>query len=136
MDSREDKALLVSLGTLLCPESCSNIVDGVRKHHLECVSLPREGLGVLPGESLDGDLHLWSSSSTSSIRLSWGVDSCEDKALLVSPDTFRCPASCFNIVDGVRRFRFEGDNLLREGLDEDLHAKIRRCWLVWIPSLS
>ena len=58
MDSREDKALLVSLGTLLCPESCSNIVDGVRKHHLECVSLPREGLGVLPGESLDGDLHL------------------------------------------------------------------------------
>ena len=130
VDSREDKALLVSLGTLLCPESCSNIVDGVRKHHLECVSLPREGLGVLPGESLDGDLHLWSSSSTSSIRLSWGVDSCEDKALLVSPDTFRCPASCFNIVDGVRRFRFEGDNLPREGLDEDLHAKIRRCWLV------
>ena len=106
VDSREDEALLVSLDTLLCPESCSNIVDGVRKHHLECVSLPREGLGVLPGESLDGDLHLWSSSSTSSIRLSWGVDSCEDKALLVSPDTFRCPASCFNIVDGVRRFRF------------------------------
>ena len=28
---------------------------------------------------------------TSSIRLSWGVDSCEDKALLVSLDTFRCP---------------------------------------------
>ena len=136
VDPREDKALLVSLGTLLCPESCSNIVDGVRKHHLECVSLPREGLGVLPGESLDGDLHLWSSSSTSSIRLSWGVDSCEDKALLVSPDTFRCPASCFNIVDGVRRFRFEGDNLPREGLDEDLRAKIRRCWFVWIPSLS
>ena len=73
---------------------------------------------------------------TSSIRLSWGVDSCEDKALLVSPDTFRCPASCFNIVDGVRRFRFEGDNLPREGLDEDLRAKVRRCWLVWIPSLS
>ena len=67
---------------------------------------------------------------TSSIRLSWEMDSCEDKALLVSPDTFRCPASCFNIVDGVRRFRFEGDNLPREGLDEDLHAKIRRCWLV------
>ena len=63
MDSREDKALLVSLDTLLCPESCSNIVDGVRKLHLECVSLPREGLGVLPGESLDGDLHLWSLSS-------------------------------------------------------------------------
>ena len=67
---------------------------------------------------------------SSSIWLSWGVDSCEDKALLVSPDTFRCPASCFNIVDGVRRFRFEGDTLPREGLDEDLHAKIRRCWLV------
>ena len=31
---------------------------------------------------------------------------------------------------------FEGDNLPREGLDEDLHVKIRRCWLVWIPSLS
>ena len=123
VDSREDEALLVSLDTLLCPESCSNIVDGVRRLHLERVSLPREGLGVLPGESLDGDLHLWSSSSTSSIRLSWGVDSCEDKALLVSPDTFRCPTSCFNIVDGVRRFRFEGDTLPREGLDEDLHLR-------------
>ena len=64
------------------------------------------------------------------LRLRWRVDSREDKALLVSLDTFRCPASCFNIVDGVRRFRFEGDNLPREGLDEDLHAKIRRCWLV------
>ena len=63
MDSREDEALLVSLDTLLCPESCSNIVDGVRRLHLERVSLLREGLGVLPGESLDGDLRLWSSSS-------------------------------------------------------------------------
>ena len=69
---REDKALLVSLDTLLCPESCSNIVDGVRRLHLDCVSLPREVLGALPGEGLDGDLHV----------------------------------------------------------------KIRRCWLVWIPSLS
>ena len=63
MDSREDEALLVSLDTLLCPESCSNIVDGVRKLHLERVNLPCEGLGGLPGEGLDGDLHLWSSSS-------------------------------------------------------------------------
>ena len=63
MDSREDEALLVSLDTLLCPESCSDIVDGVRRLHLERVSLLREGLGVLPGESLDGDLRLWSSSS-------------------------------------------------------------------------
>ena len=121
MDSREDKALLVSLGTLLCPESCSNIVDGVRKHHLECVSLPREGLGVLPGESLDGVLHLWSLSSTSSIRLSWGVDSCEDKALLVSLDTFVVFNLVFNIVDGVRRFCHESNSLPREDLDEDLH---------------
>ena len=64
MDSREDEALLVSLDTLLCPESCSDIVDGVRRLHLERVSLLREGLGVLPSESLDGDLHLWSSSSS------------------------------------------------------------------------
>ena len=63
MDSREDEALLVSLDTLLCPESCSDIVDGVRRLHLERVSLLREGLGVLPGESLDGDLRLWLSSS-------------------------------------------------------------------------
>ena len=63
MDSREDEALLVSLDTLLCPESCSNIVDGVRRLHLERVNLPREGLGGLTGEGLDGDLHLWSSSS-------------------------------------------------------------------------
>ena len=63
VDSREDEALLVSLDTLLCPESCSNIVDGVRRLHLERVSLHREVLGVLPGEGLDGDLHLWSSSS-------------------------------------------------------------------------
>ena len=46
MDSREDEALLVSLDTLLCPESCSDIVDGVRRLHLERVSLPREGLGA------------------------------------------------------------------------------------------
>ena len=63
MDSREDEALLVSLDTLLCPESCSNIVDGVRRLHLERVSLPRGGLVFLPVEGLDGDLHLWSSSS-------------------------------------------------------------------------
>ena len=58
-------AKMVRLDTLLCPESCSDIVDGVRRLHLERVSLLREGLGVLPGESLDGDLRLWSSSSNS-----------------------------------------------------------------------
>ena len=58
------------------------------------------------------------------------MDSREDKALLVSLDTLLCPESCSNIVDGVRKLCFEGDNLPREGLDEDLHAKIRRCWLV------
>ena len=41
-----------------------------------------------------------------------------------------------DVVDGVGGLHLEGDSLPREGLDEDLHAKIRRCWLVWIPSLS
>ena len=70
---------------------------------------------------------------TSSIRLHWGVDSLEDKALLVS---------------------LEGDNRSRAGFVEDLHlwsssnvgfsaqvesgfsAKIRRCWSVWIPFVA
>ena len=85
---------------------------------------------------------------TSSIRLHWGVDSLEDKALLVSLDTLRCSGSCFNIVDRVHRFYLEGESLPGDVLDEDLHpwssssvgssasdgkwvpAKIRRCWSV------
>ena len=34
------------------------------------------------------------------------------------------------VVDSVGGLHLEGDGLTREGLDEDLHAKIRRCWLV------
>ena len=65
MDSREDKALLVSGNTFVVLNLVLNIVDGVRSFFLEGVSLP--------GEGLDGDLHLWSSSNVvSSARLGSG----------------------------------------------------------------
>ena len=61
------------------------------------------------------------------------MGSCEDKALLVSLDTFRCPNLAFNIVDGVRSFCHEGDSLPREDLDEDLHPCSLSTSVVQLP---
>ena len=50
------------------------------------------------------------------------MDSREDKALLVSRNTFVVLNLVLNIVDGVGGLNLESDGLAGEGLDEDLHG--------------
>jgi len=46
----------------------------------------------------------------------------EDQTLLVGRDTFFVLDLCFNVLNGIGRFDFQGDGLPSESLDEDLHT--------------
>ena len=50
---------------------------------------------------------------------------CEDQALLIRWDSFLVLNLRLHIVDRVARLDLEGDGLARQGLDEDLHCRLK-----------
>ncbi|CAA7392152.1 unnamed protein product [Spirodela intermedia] len=90
----EDQPLLVRGDALLVLDLGLNVVDRVRRLHLEV----GEGAAVL--QLLAG----------------------EDQPLLVRGDAFLVLDLGLNVVDRVRRLHLEGDRLPGEGLHEDLHT--------------
>jgi len=124
--SSENQTLLVGRNTLLVLDLALDVVDGVRRLHLQGNSLA--------SESLDEDLHTTTEAEDevkSGLLLDVVVGegaailkllSSEDKTLLVRGDALLVLDLGLHIVDGVRGLNLKGDGLAGKGLDEDLHG--------------
>ncbi|CAA6656554.1 unnamed protein product [Spirodela intermedia] len=119
----EDQPLLVRGDALLVLDLGLNVVDRVRRLHLEG-----------PGEGLHEDLH---TSPQAEHQVEGGLLlnvvvgegaavlqllAGEDQPLLVRGDALLVLDLGLNVVDRVRRLHLEGDRLPGEGLHEDLHT--------------
>ena len=124
--AREDQALLIRGDALLVLDLGLDVLDRVRRLHLEGDGLARQGL--------DEDLHTTAQAQhqverrllldvvvrqgAAVLELLAG----EDQALLVRRDALLVLDLGLDVLDRVRRLHLEGDGLARQGLDEDLHA--------------
>merc|ERR1712241_1431782 len=124
--SSKDQPLLVRGDALLVLDLGLDILNGVRRLHLQ-------GDG-LPGQCLDEDLH---TSSQSQDKMEGGLLldvvvrkgpailqllSSKDQPLLVWGDALLVLDLGLDILNGVRRLHLQGDGLPGQCLDEDLHT--------------
>jgi len=122
----KDQTLLIGWDTFLVLDFRFDIFNGVTWFNFK-------GDG-LPSESFDKDLHATSQTknqmegrllldvvigqSATIFQLLAG----KDQTLLIRWDTFFVLDLCFDILDGVTWFNFEGDGLPSESFDKNLHA--------------
>merc|ERR1712241_1140234 len=124
--SSKDQPLLVWGDALLILDLGLDILNGVRRLHLQ-------GDG-LPGHCLDEDLHTSSQSQDQMeggllldvvVRKSSSIFqllSSKDQPLLVWGDALLILDLGLDILNGVRRLHLQGDGLPGQCLDEDLHT--------------
>merc|ERR1712079_502433 len=124
--SSKDQPLLVWGDALLVLDLGLDILNGVRRLHLQ-------GDG-LPSQRLDEDLHT-SSQPQNQVKGGLLLDvvvrkgpavlqllSSKDQPLLVWGDALLVPDLGLDILNGVRRLHLQGDGLPGQRLDEDLHT--------------
>jgi len=122
----KDQTLLIGWDTFLVLDFRFDIFNGVTWFNFK-------GDG-LPSESFDKDLHATSQTKNQMegrllldvvVRQSATIFQLlagKDQTLLIRWDTFFVLDLCFDILDGVTWFNFEGDGLPSESFDKDLHA--------------
>merc|ERR1712142_980477 len=122
----KDQTLLVGRDAFFVLDLCFDIFNGV-------AGLNFKGDGF-PSESFDKNLHATSQTKNQMesrllldvvIRQSATIFQLlagKDQTLLIRWDTFFVLDLCFDILDGVTWFNFEGDGLPSESFDKDLHA--------------
>merc|ERR1712133_8261 len=124
--SSKDQSLLVWGNAFLILDLGLHILNGVRRLNLKSNGLASQGL--------DEDLHT-SSQSENQMQGTFLLDvivregssilqllSSEDQSLLVWGNAFLVLDLSLHILNGVRRFNFQGNGLASQGLDEDLHT--------------
>jgi hypothetical protein len=121
----KDEALLVGGNALLVLDLALDVVDGIRRFHLQSNSLARQ--------RLDKDLHTTAQAEDeveSRLLLDVVVRegaavlellASKDEALLVGGNALLVLDLALDVVDRVRRLHLEGDGLAGESLDKDLH---------------
>merc|ERR1719186_348146 len=122
----EDKPLLVWRNPLLVLDLCLDVLDRVRRLHLQGDRLASQSLHKdlhTPSESEDEvegglllDVVIGEGSSVFELLPS------ENQPLLVWRDPFLVLDLSLDVLDGVRGLDLQSDGLPSKGLDEDLHG--------------
>jgi len=122
----KDQPLLIWGNTLLVLDLGLDVFNRVRGLHLQCNSLPSEGLdedlhtSSEPKHEMEGALLLdvVIAESTAVLELL----ASEDQPLLVWGDSLLILDLGLDVLDGVRGLHLQGDGLPGQGLHEDLHT--------------
>merc|ERR1711899_213879 len=124
--SSKDQPLLVWGDALLVLDLGLDILNGVRRLHLQSDCLASQGLhkdlhsSSQSQHKMEGrfllDVVVRKSSSILQLLAS------KDQPLLVWGDALLVLDLCLDILNGVRRLHLQSDGLASQGLDEDLHT--------------